>query len=83
MWHNILEGAADMDGSKRTVEGTPIISPEEAERRRKHVRVAIADSRLEGIETSAETQAVFDAYIRGEIEASDLVNAVKEGRYAS
>jgi hypothetical protein len=70
-----------MDGSKRTVEGTPTISSEEAERRRTHVRIAIAENRLEGIQTSAETQAVFDAYIRGEIEASDLVNVFKEGRY--
>ena len=36
------------------------ISPEEAERRRTHVRVAIAENRLEGIETSAETRAVCD-----------------------
>jgi len=57
------------------------ISPEEAERRRTHVRVAIAENRLEGIETSAETRAVCDAYIRGEIDAADLVTAYKEGRY--
>jgi hypothetical protein len=35
----------------------------------------------EGIETSAETRAIFDAYIRGEIDARDLVKAYKEGRY--
>jgi hypothetical protein len=57
-----------------------IISPEVAERRRTHVRIAIAENRLEGIETSAETRAVLDAYIRGEIDADDLVKAYKAGR---
>jgi hypothetical protein len=51
----------------------PMISPEEMQRRRKHVSVAIADSRIEGIATSDAEQEVFDAYIRGEIEARDLV----------
>ncbi len=53
----------------------PTISAREAQRRREHVRVAIADNRLEGIATSAETQQVLDAYIRGQIEAGDLVTA--------
>jgi hypothetical protein len=44
-----------------------------------HVRVAIADNRIEGIKTSPETQAVYDAYIRGEIDARDLVSAYKKG----
>jgi len=57
------------------------ISVEEGERRRTHVRAAIAENRLEGIKTSPETQAVFDAYVRGEIEAGDLVNAYKDGRF--
>ena len=57
------------------------ISLEEADHRRTHVRIAIAENRLEGIETSAETRAIFDAYIRGEIDARDLVKAYKEGRY--
>jgi hypothetical protein len=42
------------------------ISAEEAERRRVHVRVALANSRIEG-----------DAYVRGDIEARDLVEAYK------
>jgi hypothetical protein len=57
------------------------ISPEEAERRRSHIRAAIANERIEGIETSDETRALLDAYIRGEIEAEDLVKAYKEGWY--
>jgi len=36
------------------------ISLEEADHRRTHVRIAIAENRLEGIETSAETRAVCD-----------------------
>jgi hypothetical protein len=53
----------------------PKITPEEIERRRGHVRTAIADSRIEGMETGAEVLAIFESYIRGEIEAGDLVTA--------
>ena len=42
--------------------------------RRKHVRTAIADSRIEGMPPpSPEEQEIWEAYIRGEIEAKDLV----------
>jgi Antitoxin VbhA len=58
-----------------TDEQKPTISPEEMQRRREHVKAAIANSRLEGIATSAETLEIFEAYIRGEIEAADLVTA--------
>jgi Antitoxin VbhA len=54
------------------------ISPEEMQRRRVHVRVAIADSRLEGIPTDAATLEICEAYIRGEIEAGDLVTAYRK-----
>lgn len=56
----------------------PTISPEEMQataRACSHVRTAISENRLEGIATSAETQEILDAYIRGEIEAPDLVTA--------
>jgi len=54
----------------------PSITPEEMQRRRVHVRVAIADSRIEAdIAISAAELEVFEAYIRGEIEAGDLVIA--------
>ena len=54
----------------------PKITPEELERRRGHVRTAIADSRIEGMAApGAEELAIFEAYIRGEIEAGDLVTA--------
>jgi len=58
---------------KPTDDPPPTITPEEMQRRREHVKAAIANSRLEGIATSAETLEIFDAYIRGEIEAGDLV----------
>jgi hypothetical protein len=53
-----------------------MISPEEMQRRRKHVEAAIADSRIEGYPPpSRPEQRILDAYIRGEIEAADLVTA--------
>jgi hypothetical protein len=59
-----------------TADPKPTISPEEMERRRAHVRVVIADSRIEGmIAISGEERAVLEAYIRGEIEAGELVTA--------
>ena len=51
------------------------------QRRRRHVEVAITNNRLEGIDTSDEARAVCDAYIRGEIEADELVTVYQEGRY--
>ena len=55
-----------------------MISPAEIERRRKHVEAAIADSRIEGYPPpSRPEQDILDAYIRGEIEAQDLVEIYK------
>jgi hypothetical protein len=46
--------------------------------RRKSVEAAIADSRLEGLPPPGPAeQEIYDAYIRGEIEARDLVDAVR------
>ena len=55
----------------------PVISPAEVERRKKHVAVAIADERIEGIPPSPEVEEICAAYIRGEIEAHDLVAVYK------
>jgi len=52
----------------------PKISAEEMARRREHVRMADANNRLEGIFRDSESDAVFDAYIRGEIEATEIVS---------
>ena len=58
------------------------ISAEEVERRRAHVRSALANERLEGItEIDPKSQALLDAYVRGEIEGADLMTAYKEGRF--
>ena len=49
--------------------------------RRKHVEAAIADSRIEGLPPPDHgEQAILDAYIRGEIEAKDLVTAYKKSQ---
>jgi hypothetical protein len=51
--------------------------------RREHVKAAIANSRLEGMTISRATQEIFDAYIRGEIEAGDLVTVYLNRRNRS
>ena len=48
------------------------------QRRRRHVQTAEANNRLEGLSISPEAQEIFDAYIRGEIDAGDLVTAMKK-----
>jgi Antitoxin VbhA len=53
-----------------------VISPEEMQRCREHVRATIADSRIEGYPPpSRPEQDILDAYIRGDIEANDLITA--------
>jgi Antitoxin VbhA len=54
------------------------ISSAEIERRRAHVRTADADNRIEGIQPSRASLEISDAYIRGEIEAHDLVAVYKK-----
>jgi hypothetical protein len=47
--------------------------------RRKSVKAAIAESRLDGLPPpSPAEQAILDAFIRGEIEARDLVEVYKQ-----
>jgi hypothetical protein len=53
------------------------ISAAEMACRRKHVRIADAENRLEGITRSRASDAVFEAYIRGEIEATEIVPRLK------
>jgi len=55
-------------------QGKPVISSAEIERRKKHVETAIADDRIEGFPPPSRIELeIYDAYIRGEIEAQDLV----------
>ena len=50
----------------------PKISAAEVERRRKAVRYASAHNRIEGQFLDVESAAVFDAYVRGEIDESEI-----------
>jgi hypothetical protein len=61
-----------------TADPKPRITPEEMQRRRGHVRSAIADNRIEGLPPpSPAEEEIYDAYIRGEIDAGDLVAEYK------
>jgi hypothetical protein len=53
------------------------ISAAEMQRRRKIVRQADAQNRLEGIARRPESDAVFEAYIRGEIEATEIITRLQ------
>ncbi len=53
------------------------ISAEEMERRREIVRQADASNRIEGQARASDTDPVFDAYVRGEIEVTDIVPRLK------
>ena len=53
------------------------ISAAEMARRRKFVRQADATNRLEGIYRDPASDAVFDAYVRGDIEATDIAPRLK------
>ena len=52
--------------------------------RRKCVRNVIADSRIEGLPPPSDAEVeIWEAFIRGEIEAGDLMEAVKAGQRAA
>jgi len=53
------------------------ISAEEMERRREQVRRGDANNRIEGLKRGPETDAIFDAYIHGEIEVGEIVPRLK------
>jgi len=53
------------------------ISSAEMARRRKIVRQADANNRLEGIYRASATDAVVEAFVRGDIEATDMVRLFK------
>jgi hypothetical protein len=57
------------------------ISAEEMERRREHVRQADASNRIEGIYRRPETDVVFEAYIRGDIEVTEISPRLKALRH--
>jgi hypothetical protein len=53
------------------------ISPEEKQLRIERVRRGEANNRIEGISSGPESHAVFDAYIRGDIEVTEIVPRLK------
>jgi hypothetical protein len=55
----------------------PRITADEMARRREALRHADADSRIEGLFRSPESQSIFEAYVRGEIELQDILPRVK------
>jgi hypothetical protein len=55
----------------------PALSDAEMARRREIVRIGDAENRLEGIFRDPESDAIFEAYIRGEIEVTDIVPRLK------
>jgi hypothetical protein len=56
---------------------TPKISAPEVERRRKIVRQADANNRLEGVYRDPATDEIFDAYVRGDIAATEMIPLLK------
>lgn len=58
------------------------ISAEEMERRRLIVRKAHHTNQLEGLEPDPDMEPIFEAFVRGEIEAADLVPRIKAAQAA-
>jgi hypothetical protein len=56
---------------------TPKVSAAEVERRRKIVRQADANNRLEGVYRDPATDEIFDAYVRGDIAATEMIPLLK------
>jgi hypothetical protein len=55
----------------------PRITAEEMTRRREAVRRADAHNRIEGIFRSPESDEIFDAFVRGEIELDEIPARLK------
>ena len=53
------------------------ISAEEVARRREALRQADASNRIEGIFRDPESDAVFEAHIRGDIDVTEIVPRLK------
>lgn len=53
------------------------LNPGEIQRRREADAQATANARLEGQFSSAESTAIFDAFIRGDIEFDELMKRLK------
>lgn len=53
------------------------ITAKDRQRRSEIVRQAEANNRIEGISSGPESNAIFDSYVNGEIEVTDLVPRLK------
>jgi hypothetical protein len=54
------------------LKSSPRITPEEMARRRKALERADAHNRIEGIMPNPETEQIFEAFVRGEIELDEM-----------
>jgi hypothetical protein len=55
----------------------PRISAEEMERRREALREADASNRIEGVFREPESDPIFEAFVRGEIEVEEIIPRLK------
>jgi hypothetical protein len=53
------------------------ISREEVQRRSESVRRGEANNRIEGISSGPESKAIFDSYVNGDIEVTEIVPQLK------
>jgi flagellar biosynthesis component FlhA len=56
----------------------PKITHEEMERRRRAVEKAAHSSAMEGARRDPRTDHIFDAFVRGDIEISDMIPMIKK-----
>jgi hypothetical protein len=59
--------------TKRAGRSKPRISAEEMAQRREALRRADAHNRIEGILPNPESEPIFEAFVRGEIEFDDIL----------
>jgi hypothetical protein len=62
-----------MDDIASTAKSKRRISVEEMQRRKEAVRWADSHNRIEGLFRSPETNAVYEAFVRGEIDFDDIL----------
>ena len=55
----------------------PKISHEEMERRRKSIRAGVRSNAIEGARHSPEIEPILEAYVAGEINASEMMPLIK------
>jgi hypothetical protein len=72
-----MHGSNDPTDTVLAAKPKPEITPAEMARRREALRQADASNRIEGIFRDAESDAVFEAHIRGEIDVTEIVPRLK------